>query len=401
MAKFFISLGIINKKMLFLLVYIGLIIFLNIYSLSFKYNEVSLFIMGLGFSLGECLTFVVNRIFKYNRISTKKKKVSLKQYLKDYSILFVINTFFMIHRLLPFYFLKNDEENKNKHRDLFINDSLDIIFITLATYFFLKYKYYIHHIISLIFIVIISIIIDLVLENFFYADSTLVIISIVYILSSSFMYAYFKFLMEKKYYHYMDILFIMGKFDTVLFLLSLSIILIVQSCKGTYELIFQFYYYYKEYGAWKMVSIFLVGFIPRGFILFIVEMKTLDVFGPCFVYVIYLIGRVSSTIMSIEGNNRWIILMLSVFQILFSLFYLEIFEYNFCSLNKNTKKNISEREHRNSIIENNLNENDNDDDNDEIEIKGGYDISESLKAQVNKESLKEMNEIFEENENED
>ena len=207
--------------------------------------------------------------------------------------------------------------------------------------------------------------------------------------------------MEKKYYHYMDILFIMGIFDTVLFLLSLSIILIVQSCKGTYELIFQFYYYYKEYGAWKMVSIFLVGFIPRGFILFIVEMKTLDVFGPCFVYVIYLIGRVPSTIMSIEGNNRWIILMLSVFQILFSLFYLEIIEYNFCSLNKNTKKNISEREHRNSIIENNLNENDNDDDNDEIEIKGGYDISESLKAQVNKESLKEMNEIFEENENED
>ena len=46
--------------------------------------------------------------------------------------------------------------------------------------------------------------------------------------------------MEKKYYHYMDILFIMGIFDTVLFLLSLSIILIVQSCKGTYELIFQF-----------------------------------------------------------------------------------------------------------------------------------------------------------------
>ena len=80
---------------------------------------------------------------------------------------------------------------------------------------------------------------------------------------------------------------------------------------------------------------------------------------------------------------------------------MEIIEYNFCSLNKNTKKNISEREHRNSIIENNLNENDNDDDNDEIEIKGGYDISESLKAQVNKESLKEMNEIFEENENED
>ena len=240
MAKFFISLGIINKKMLFLLVYVGLVIFINIYSLSFKYNEVSLFIDGLGFSLGECLTFVVNRIFKYNRISTKKKKVSLKQYLKDYSILFVINTFFLIYRLLPFYFLKNDEENKNKHRDLFINDSLDIIFITLATYFFLKYKYYIHHIISLIFIVIISIIIDLVLENFFYADSTLVIISIVYILSSSFMYAYFKFLMEKKYYHYMDILFIMGYLILYYFFYHYQLFLSFNHVKELMNLFFNF-----------------------------------------------------------------------------------------------------------------------------------------------------------------
>ena len=400
MAKFFISLGVVNKKMLFLLVNIGLIIFINIYNSSFKYNEVSLFLVGLGFSLGECLSFIVNQLFKYKRISIKKKKVSLKQYLKDYSILFVINTFFMIHRLLPFYFLKSNAENKNQHRDLFINDSLDIIFITLVTHFFLKYKYYIHHIISLIFIVIISIIIDLVLQNFIYANSTLVIISIVYIVSSSFLYAYFKFLMEKKYYHYLDILFIMGIFDLILYLLSLSIILIVQSCKGTYELIFQFYDYYKDYGVWKMVSIFLVGFIPRGFLLFIVEMKTLDMFGPCFVYVIYLVGKVPSIIMSIEGKNRWIILMLSLFQILFSLFYLEILEYNFCSLNKNTKKNISEREHRHSIVENDINNND-DNDNDEIEIKGGYDISESLKVQANMKNLKEMNEIQEENEKED
>ena len=400
MAKFFISLGVVNKKMLFLLVNIGLIIFINIYNSSFKYNEVSLFLVGLGFSLGECLTFIVNQLFKYKRISIKKKKVSLKQYLKDYSILFVINTFFMIHRLLPFYFLKSNAENKNQHRDLFINDSLDIIFITLVTHFFLKYTYYIHHIISLIFIVIISIIIDLVLQNFIYANSTLVIISIVYIVSSSFLYAYFKFLMEKKYYHYLDILFIMGIFDLILYLLSLSIILIVQSCKGTYELIFQFYDYYKDYGVWKMVSIFLVGFIPRGFLLFIVEMKTLDMFGPCFVYVIYLVGKVPSIIMSIEGKNRWIILMLSLFQILFSLFYLEILEYNFCSLNKNTKKNISEREHRHSIVENDINNND-DNDNDEIEIKGGYDISEFLKVQANMKNLKEMNEIQEENEKED
>ena len=73
-------------------------------------------------------------------------------------------------------------------------------------------------------------------------------------------------------------------------------------------------------------------------------------------------------------------------------------EYNFCSLNKNTKKNISEREHRYSIVGNDINDND---DNDEREIKGRYDISEALKIQAKVDSLKEMNEIFEENENED
>ena len=37
------------------------------------------------------------------------------------------------------------------------------------------------------------------------------------------------------------------------------------------------------------------------------------------------------------------ILVLSIFQAITFLFYLEIFELNFCSLNKNTKKNIEER----------------------------------------------------------
>ena len=108
--------------------------------------------------------------------------------------------------------------------------------------------------------------------------------------------------------------------------------------------------------------------------------------GPNFVCLSYLKGKIPSAVIFIEGNNRWIVLVLSVFQILFILFYLEILEYNFCSLNKNTKKSIAEREHRQSI-----NENNNDD---EIEIKG-YDIKESIKTQ---EKIKELNELKEESE---
>ena len=46
MSNFFISLGVVNKKLLFPLVYIICIISYNIYSLTFEYNEVSLLIAG-------------------------------------------------------------------------------------------------------------------------------------------------------------------------------------------------------------------------------------------------------------------------------------------------------------------------------------------------------------------
>ena len=52
MAKFIISFGVVNKKMLFPLMYIIVICFINIFNYSFNYNEVFLFIVGFGFSLG-------------------------------------------------------------------------------------------------------------------------------------------------------------------------------------------------------------------------------------------------------------------------------------------------------------------------------------------------------------
>jgi len=350
MSNFFISLGVVNKKLLFPLVYIICIISYNIYSLTFEYNEVSLLIAGLGYSVGELFIFFISLRFKYKRIISKKKKVPIKNYIKDYLILFFINAFFMFQRLIPFYILNSTEENENddkkKYMELFINNSLEIIFITLITILFLKYKYYIHHIISLILLIILSVIIDLVLENFTYADTELVINSIAYVFVNSVMYVYFKYLMERKYYHYMDILFIMGIFDCFLFLFSLVIIPIAQKTKGSYKLIFQFYEFYNESGAGKMILIFFMNLVMKGLMVFLIEMKIVDMLGPSFVYVSYQISRIPSTIMSIEGNNKWIVLILSLFQILFILFYLEILEFNFCSLNKNTKKSIAERERK-------------------------------------------------------
>ena len=67
----------------------------------------------------------------------------MKQYFKDYIVLFIISILYMLLRFLPFYILKEEEENddKDKYKDLFLNESLAIVEVTLVTYFILKYKY--------------------------------------------------------------------------------------------------------------------------------------------------------------------------------------------------------------------------------------------------------------------
>ena len=83
MAKFIISIGIINKKMLFPLIYFIIYIFVNIYNLNVEYNEVSIFIDGFGFSLGEVSAFFIGQIIKYKRIDTKKKRIK-KKFILDH-----------------------------------------------------------------------------------------------------------------------------------------------------------------------------------------------------------------------------------------------------------------------------------------------------------------------------
>ena len=69
----------------------------------------------------------------------------MKNYIKYYSILFIIAILYMFMRvLIPFYLLKSDEDDedkdKDKYMDLFLVDSLEIVGLTLITHFFLKYK---------------------------------------------------------------------------------------------------------------------------------------------------------------------------------------------------------------------------------------------------------------------
>ena len=404
MARFIISLGIINKKLLIPSIYTLLYILVNIYYIDKDYNEVRIFIEALGMSIGEMSIYFTQNIFKYRRIATKKKKRNtVRQYVKDYSILFFFILINILNKLSPFYIFTEDEnsettevedEDKGKYRELFLNDALEIIFISLVTYFFLKYKYYIHHFISIVMLIVLCIINDAILENFTHTSVSTVFSSILYILADSFIYSYFKYLISNRYYHFVDIYFMIGIFDTFYYISSLIIVLTTQYINGTNKLIFQFFDYYNEYGASRLITIFLLtGLLLKGLLMSIFDGLTVSELTPNYCAIVCELGKIPTAIYSIEGYKKWIISVLSIFQILSLLFYLEILEYNFCSLNKNTKKSIEDR------VNNQLDEGDNYDD-DEIDMKG-YDISETIKIQKNMKEIKEMRGVFEDNEDDD
>ena len=119
-----------------------------------------------------------------------------------------------------------------------------------------------------------------------------------------------------------------------------------------------------------MILRFIIGFIIEGMILFPLEVIIIKELTPNYVIIAYALSKIPTSIIEIEDNkNRWIILAISIVQIICLLFYLEILECNFCSLNKNTKKSIIIRERSELYTSQDIDT--------EIELKG-YEIGDII-----------------------
>ena len=350
MSKFIISLGSINKKLLIPFLYIILYSFINIYydfldsTNSDDYGIAVLYTKNFGYSFSEVMIYFFANSFRYKSHNRKRKNTAKQNYIKDFSILFLFIAFWMIYDISPYYIRKEGEKVYGSVKNLYINDAIVIIFITFATYFLLKYKYYKHHIISIIFFIILCIISDLILENFTNRNIYFVILSIISILAESFYYSYSKYLIEYKYYFFMDLWFICGIFYFTSHFISLVIITIIDILNGSYDIFFQFNKFYKEKGSLYMIFRFFFGFIVDGFFVDLLEFLMLDKLSPNYIAIGYVLSRIPSNLIGNKGVNIWLILIVSTLEILALLFYLEILEYNFCNLNRDTRKNIKERE---------------------------------------------------------
>ena len=159
------------------------------------------------------------------------------------------------------------------------------------------------------------------------------------------------------------------------------ILLHIRNNYGTEGVLTNINSYYNKDAAYFVVRS-LLGIIFGGFFQYLLEFETINIFTPNHAFVCYELSKLSQIILKAQSQtNYYFCLFPFCFQVIFLLFYLEIFEFNFCGLNRNTKKNIQIRE-REDKEENFINaEKDDDNNNDNIEFTTGYTIKNITELQ--------------------
>ena len=337
MTNCIFSLGIIDKRLYIPLLNIISYIVICIYYYFCPEDDTNVFIFSLGCSVGEMLTILIPYIFKYkNEADKKKTKIFTKKIFKDFSVYLILDLIIIIIENVIYQF--EEEEVKV----LFTTEVLNNIIIILVTIKMLKYKYYIHHIISLAIFLILSIIIDAILNNYEGRKFHILIFQFINAIFNVLSYCYLKYLMDVKYYYFWHVVFMIGFFDFIIYLLIFIILIILRFQFDYHDILTGFDGLNKENFINNFIRFFF-GLFLYGLIKVNLEIQTINVFNPNHLFVCYEICNIVDILISAEKYEFFSIIPF-ILQIIVLLFYLEIFEFNFCGLNRNTKKNILLRE---------------------------------------------------------
>ena len=250
--------------------------------------------------------------------------------------------------------IKNDERKKETGIGLiylahsygiFSLENIQIIIIFFINKYILKYEYTKQDIISLIIFTISSVILDIInYENFFYALGGLVIVILIFInlCFESIMIIFQKILMDKYFMSPFLISILFGCFQ-LLFSIILGIISFAKDgwfCNGKTCYIANFLDYFENFETSDIIS-FVVSIIIKS-IIYILNIHVLYYLTSNHFLLAYIVGKFVENMM--EGKEKIIAnIIVFIFLLISFFFYLEIFELNFCGINRNTKSNIEKR----------------------------------------------------------
>ena len=335
---FFISLGVIDKKLLLLVISIVI----NTTNLIINNKLPEEYWEGTLSSLMEEIGSIVGGIILIFTLKQKQKVTKDdKKSFKYIFILFLLRFGRSCYELV-FPYIVTDSSYR------FLNilnttNAIEINLTTLGTFLLLKYKYYIHHMISLIIFFILGITNEFIMKSYFIIKYNYFYVYIYSVVIEVSVFCYLKFMMDKLYYQYMEVLFYWGLTGLIEKLIILTGKLIYEHKNNIDGIIYDINVYFAETSVLAIIFIqFLYDLVVNAFDnLFL--MLVLYYLRPNHLIFSDEMSVFFRIILYQDRENKYYTIIPFAFQIFILLFYFEMLEFNFCNLNINTAKNIEKR----------------------------------------------------------
>ena len=351
MSKSPIIFGALNKKILLpFFLTLGQIVyklFIKYYPEP-KYDLVAHFYMQ---SLGEMLIKFVPYIFKFDK---EEKLEKFKNQNKPLNY-FLLILFFLLDGILNValkaigLFVNNEQATFDQSNLFPPNDfemmSIEMIFLVCVSICLLKYKYFRHHIISIIIFIIIGTICEIILNDHSNINGTYFLLEFIKIFlaaANASYYCYQKYMMEKLFYNYWTVAFIPGLVTFIIACIFLIAVLCDPEKENTTVPIFSdFYLFYTQSDIGLLIGKIIIDFILH-LIMCPLAILVLYYFTPDYILIILQLTRTIQNLME-ESVDKLYCIIFYIIQFIALMIHLEILELNFCGLNRYTKRRIEVR----------------------------------------------------------
>ena len=347
MVKKIFILGNINKKLLLPFLLAISQIFYNVHNSKFPEKEPNQVLETFSLSISKFFILIVPYIFKADATERNTFFLRRKKIL-NYFLLFLIyglNIGFIYGAALfnkEFDAETQDAKNPSTVGE-FLKQGIEMTFLALISIFLLKYKYFIHNYIAIGAFIFFGLINDIILD--LYSKSLKVgaislILSFIALITDAIYLCYQKYMMEKLYYPYWNVVLVPG---IILFVLNTTILIFILFVgkDSDISLATGFYNYFNDVEPGIIIGKFILNVI-LNFLLSTFTILTLFNFTPDYVLISVSLSKFVNFLIDYQ-SDRYYFIIFFILQFFCLLLYLEIIELNFCNLNKNTRRNIQIR----------------------------------------------------------
>ena len=336
-----ILLGRLDKKLLIIIV-IDIVHLINLIVL----NEVNeKFFNNTLINLEEEIGIIIIGLFMFCKYKEKQNKTYKNK--KSFKYILFLFLFRLIKSSYEIFCINIFDKKYRFTKVLNTTNGFILLLMSLVTYILLKYKYYIHHIISMFLYLAIGISIDLILHSYQEIKYDYIYIFIIYVVNEVLIFCYIKYLMDKLYYNYKEVVIYWGIAGLIAIILTYVALYIYQYKLNINNNIINELREYFDFDKLKIVNFIflqLLYVLLNGGIFYSLTILMVDYFKPNYTVITDQIYVFVRCIAYEDRKNKYYTFITFVFQILALLIYFEIIELNFFKLNENTTKNILERE---------------------------------------------------------